>query len=254
MTTSPAAAPVAFMVVSCDRYADLWDPFFHSLRKYWPDCPYPVYLVTNYKSYDAPGVTVIKVGDDQSYSDNLSAAIKEISEPWVILWLEDIFISAPVDTKRFEGIIAQACAIPVGYLKVSPDLPLSYAKGQEIGPIPKGVRYRSAIGLSLYKVETLKKLLIPGASAWDLDQSTMSNELDDPFYALTSKEVRNPPITFINAVIKGKWNWPVIPFLKKEGFSRLIKDRSRLSAKGYLYIKFFLLHNFIFRTLKRHWR
>lgn len=246
------------MVVSCDKYADLWDPFFHSLRKNWPDCPYAVYLVTNHKDYNAPGVTVIKVGDDLSYSDNLEAAISQITEPWTILWLEDIFIAKPVDTHRLQDIIAQAQALPVGYLKLSTDLPLSYdgAPGQEIGPLPKGIRYRSAIGLSLYNVETLKKLLIPGASAWDLDKSTLSNDLDEAFYALTSKAARRPPIPILNAVIKGRWQRPAISFLRNEGFAHLIKNRERLGlwgTGGSLYNSLFLLHNRIFRALGKHW-
>jgi len=250
-----ATESVAFVVVSCDRYADLWDPFFHCLDKYWSDCPYSVYLVTNHKDYDRPGVTVIKVGDDRSYSDNLRTAVSQLKESWVILWLEDVFISQPVDTRGLQIIIEAAQSINVGYLKLSADLPLSYEGGtpQGIGPIPKGVRYRSAVGLSLYHVETLKRLLIPNATAWELDTSTISNELDIPFYALTGQAARRPPIVWVNGVIKGRWNWPAITFLRKEGFAGLLNGRKRLDLKGYLYIQAFLLHNFVFRTLKKDW-
>lgn len=256
MATAPAAADaVAFMVVSCDKYADLWDPFFHCLRKYWPDCPYPVYLLTNHKSYDAPGVTVVNIGDDRSYADNLRTALRQIGEPWVILFLEDVFVSEHVDTRRFAAIIAEAQAVPVGYLKISPDLPLSYddRPGQEIGPIPKGVRYRSAVGLSLYHVNTLNKLLTPGASAWDLDTSTISNELEEPFYALTCRAARRPPIVWVHGVIKGRWYWPTIPFLRKEGFARTLDGRARLDIGRFLYVRLFLLRSRLFRVLKKHW-
>lgn len=255
MSSTAATNAVAFMVVSCDKYADLWDPFFHSFRKYWPDCPYAVYLLTNHKDYDTPGVTVVKIGDDRSYADNLRAGIAQISEPWVILFLEDVFLSERVDTVRFQAIIAQAQSIPVGYLKISPDLPLSYENGpgREIGPIPKGVRYRSAIGLSLYQVETLEKLLTPGASAWDLDTSAISNELDEPFYALTSHAARRPPLKWVHGVIKGSWYWEAIPFLKKEGFGDLLKGRGRLGVKPFLYVKLFKLYHSLFRALKKHW-
>jgi hypothetical protein len=225
------------------------------MREYWSDCPYPVYLITNHKTYREPGVRVVNVGDDRSYSDNLRSALAHIEEPWVILWLEDVFISKPVDTKRLSAIIAKAQSVPVGYLKLSPDLPLSYEdyQGGEIGPIPKGVRYRSAVGLSLYHVETLKKLLIPNASAWDLDVSTISNQLEEPFYALTKKGARRPPIVWVNGVIKGRWNWPTIAFLKKEGFSESLKRRGRLGILGYVYIRLFMLHNLLFRTFRKYW-
>lgn len=246
---------IAFVVVSCDKYSDLWDPFFHCLRKYWPDCPCQVYLVTNYKDYDAPGVQVIKIGEDRSYSDNLSAAISQISESWAILWLEDVFISQTVDTQRFDAMMKFAQSVPVGYLKLSPDLPLSYDESvnEEIGPLPKGIRYRSAIGLSLYNLTTLKKLLLPNASAWDLDTSDLSNDLDEPFFALTSKAAWNPPIMWTHGVIKGQWYWAAIPFLKREGFSALLKQRKVLSIRSFLYVHLFKIHNMMFRLAKRYW-
>lgn len=252
-TINPNA--VAFMVVSCDKYADLWEPFFHCFRKYWPDCPYSVYLVTNEKDYQEPGVTVIKIGEDKSYSDNLKVAISQIEEPWVILWLEDVMLSQPVQTQRLQNIIEQAQSIPVGYLKIGPDLPLSYDDfgGKEIGPIPVGVRYRSAVGIAMYQIKTLKKLLIPGASAWELDTSRISDGLQEPFYALTSKAARRPPIVWVNGVIKGKWYWPSMRFLRKEGFAAALKNRKRQSLAAFLYIQIFLFHNFMLRTMKKHW-
>lgn len=252
----PASDEVAFVVVSCDKYSDLWDPFFHCLRKFWPDCPYRVYLVTNHKHYGADDVTTVRVGDDRSYSDNLRVAVDQVAEPWMILWLEDVLFSKPVDTRRVQRIIAKAQAIPVGYLKLSPDLPLSYDDdhGEEIGPIPRGVRYRSAVGLSFYQASTLDQLLTPGASAWDLDTSTISDELPQPFYALTRRTAKHPPFVWQHAVIKGRWCWPVIDFLAREGFSDLIGHRKKLGLRSLLYLKLFKLHNAIYRTLKLHWR
>jgi hypothetical protein len=255
MPVNPNPDAVAFMVVSCDKYSDLWDPFFHSLRKYWPDCPYSVHLLANHKSYDAPGVTVVNVGEDRSYADNLRAAIDQIDEPWVILWLEDVFVSEPVDTQRFAAMIREAQSVPVGYLKLTSQLPLSYADegGKEIGPLPKGVRYRSAIGLSLYRVETLRKLLVPGASAWDLDTSAMSDDMEEPFYALTPRAARRPPIVWTHGVIKGQWFWPAVPFLRREGFATVVGGRQRLSAKSYLYVRLYELRTVLYRTLRKYW-
>lgn len=250
-----SANSIAFVIVSCDRYADLWDPFFYFFKRNWPDCPYKVYLITNNMDFKIDDVEIIKVGEDRSYSDNLSVALSYIREPWAILWLEDVFISEKVDTTRIEKMIKEAQSIPVGYLKISSDLPLSYTRGSSngIGPLPKGVRYRSAVGLSLYQVETLRKLLIPNASAWDLDTSNISDGLSEPFYALTDISARNPPVKFVNAVIKGQWNWPAIPLLKKEGFDHIIAGRKRLSIAAYFYTRAFLLHNLMLRLARKDW-
>ena len=34
----------AILILSCDKFSDLWKPFFDLFWKYWPDCPYNVYL------------------------------------------------------------------------------------------------------------------------------------------------------------------------------------------------------------------
>jgi hypothetical protein len=80
-----------------------------------------------------------------------------------------------------------------GYLKLSPDMPLSYepASPDEVGPVPKGVRYRAAIGASFYYRSTLLRLLTPGASAWDLDKSDVCNDLPEEFLAMSAR--RSPP-------------------------------------------------------------
>ena len=37
------------LVCSCDKYADLLDPFAVLWQKYWPDCPFETVLVTETK-------------------------------------------------------------------------------------------------------------------------------------------------------------------------------------------------------------
>ena len=46
----------AILVVSFDAYQDLWPVFFQAFFKYWPDCPYRVYLGANTATYVHPRV------------------------------------------------------------------------------------------------------------------------------------------------------------------------------------------------------
>ena len=52
---------IALLVPSCDRYSDLWEPFFLNLKKKWPNLPFRVCLVANEKPFQFPGVEVIHV-------------------------------------------------------------------------------------------------------------------------------------------------------------------------------------------------
>lgn len=247
---------VAFLIVSCDRYSDLWEAFFTLLSKYWPDKNFNTYLLSNKKNFSWPNLKVINTGEDKSYSDNLSKALEFIQEKWIFLWLEDLFITEKVENNRINNLIEDFKRKKGGYLNLASDMPLSYKplKDSEFGMIPKGVKYRSAIGATIYRKEVLEKLLIEGASAWELDKSEKSNTLDENFFALSPDNVKQPPIRYLNVLIRGKWAKGVKKFLIKEGFERLLDNRSQESFGSYLYAKIYLFRLEVYKFLKIYWK
>ncbi len=250
------ATETAFVVVSCDKYSDLWESFFNCCRKYWPDCPFPQYLVTNHERREIEGVRVIAVGPDRSYSDNIRSALQSIPQKSVILWLDDVFICQSVDTHRLLGIIKFAQQAEAGFVKLSADMPMSYAGGRnsDIGPLPKGIRYRAAIGCAWYEKNTLLQLLIPGASAWELDRSNACDELSEPFFALTPRGAANPPIRYCHLLVKGRWTLAALSFLKRESLELSPKSRKVQSIPDYLYGKLYAVRlRLFYRLLRRYW-
>jgi hypothetical protein len=245
---------VAFLVVSCDKYKDLWEPFFKTFFKFWKDCTYKLYLASNYEEYPDEKVTNISFGEDKDYSTNLINILKEIEEEWVIVWFEDAFITKTINNNLIENLINEAISKKIDYLKLTVDYPLYYGiKSENFGPIPRGVKYRSAMGMALYHKSTLNKILLPGQSAWQLDISNAADELDIEFYTLNSKYRFNRPVSIINSVIKGKWYKTAPAFLKKVGLKNFIPNREVQPLKDYLYIKLFILRVEIYFILKKHW-
>lgn len=51
---------MVILVLSCDKYKYAWDDFFNLRDKFWPDCPYKWYLVTESADYSCNGVMVWK--------------------------------------------------------------------------------------------------------------------------------------------------------------------------------------------------
>jgi hypothetical protein len=76
--TIEPGADISVLVVSCDAYQDLWKPFFSCFFKFWPDCPFPVYLGANFKKYEDDRVQTILIGQDLDYSTNLLMMLKQI--------------------------------------------------------------------------------------------------------------------------------------------------------------------------------
>lgn len=250
-----ARRDISFVVSSCDRYQDLWDPFFGCQERYWPDCPFQRYLITNEAVYDRPGVSVINVGPDRDYASNLIAAVNAVTTPWLILWVEDNPFTEHINTERLLSIVNEAVAEGAGYLKLTPDAPLSFddGNGERIGEVPRGVRYRAAFGNAMYRKETLLKMLVPGLSIWELDKGDRAHNLPDSIMALTVREARKPPLPLINLVIKGRWYWPAPAFLRREGFASVVPGRKRQPLWGYLYIQAYLLRSAVYKMMRRHW-
>src|SRR5436853_473924 len=83
---------VSVLYMSCNKYSDLWIEYFKLFRRYWADCPFKIYILTDKKGPNVEGVRVIATGEDLSWSDNLLFALQGIKTPYVLLLLDDFLI------------------------------------------------------------------------------------------------------------------------------------------------------------------
>lgn len=82
---------ISVLIVSCDKYSDLWKPFFTLFWRYWPNSSFKVYLGSNYLVYKDSRVKTIAIGEDKSWSQGLLDMVSRIDTPFIILMLEDFF-------------------------------------------------------------------------------------------------------------------------------------------------------------------
>lgn len=95
----------AIVIMSCDSYSDLWNKFFELKEKYWSDCLFRCYLVTNNITASYDEVETILCGDSLNWTGRLIKALKQIHEKNVILMLEDYYISSMVDNSKVIEIL-----------------------------------------------------------------------------------------------------------------------------------------------------
>lgn len=88
------------LVLSCDKYEPIWEPFFILLDKYYPNHP-KCYLVTETKI--CPYCATINV-NIQTWTRRFKTALEQIKDDTVLVLLDDFFIRKPVDEKRIENI------------------------------------------------------------------------------------------------------------------------------------------------------
>src|SRR5436190_9796113 len=93
---------LSVLVSSCDKYSDLWNPFFGMFFKYWEDRPYNIYLVSENNKYGSSRVKTINPNQNQTWSARLLWALEQIDNKYVLLMLEDYILLKKVDNQWIE--------------------------------------------------------------------------------------------------------------------------------------------------------
>jgi hypothetical protein len=236
MNNQPTDKQCSIVVSSCDPFDDVWSPFFQLLFKYWTDCPFPIYLITNHKSYSDPRVHVIKVGEDKLWASNLQFALNSITTPYILYLQEDYFLRKKVDTKKIFDLLRHMQERHVSYLRLvpapSPDEP--WPQDSDLGIIAKNAPYRVSLQASFWNRALLEKLLIPGETGWDMEEkgSVRSDDLPDVF--LSSKRKRFFDYYPATAIKRGKWLPGALALCRREGISVDISKRKVLSRRRIL--------------------
>lgn len=214
---------IPILVVSCDAYSDLWNPFFATFRAMWPDCHQPTFLGTNYLKYDDDQITSIQVGDDKNWALNLHKMLAAINSDRVIIFLEDFLIVDVVNDNKVQKLVEVSVDNDLDCLRLKPDPPPNRRlKGFEnLGVIDRGEDYRVSTQVAIWKADTLKRLAVPGFSAWDFEiyGTYLADRNHTKFWG-----VYDPVINTINGVERGKWLQPGLDLCDQ---LQIVVDRER---------------------------
>lgn len=244
------ANSAAVVVPSCDAYSDVWHPFFTFFRHNWPDCPYPLYLVSNHLRFEAPGVRALTVGRDVSWSDNLRAALESVKENYILLFIDDLLIVRRVSTQRIGQAVAWLEARQGNYLRLNGFPPPERLISPDFGVVAKGSLYRTATVASVWRKQVLAELLAPGESAWDFEtRGSWRSDAYDDFYS-----TRRPVIFVMNAIIKGKWRRSAQRRLTEMGIPNQCSTRPMMTITEELTFRAQLLSNRALYLAPPAWR
>lgn len=250
----------AVLISSCDRYRDVWAPFFQLFFRYWPDCPYPVFLISNEEKFDHPRVTSITVGSDRDWSTSFLQAVNSLDCRWLLVMMEDYLFSRPVDSERVEELRSYAAEREAAYLRLfpvpGPDRPV--VDRNDLGSIDKSSLHRASLQAAWWRREVLKRLVSPGESAWEFEElgSVRSSLVEDTFLSVASRH--DSPLTyFCTGVIRGKWVPEAIAFLKDEGIevdlsTRPVESRQAVFRRQAKYRIDELLWKYLLRHRRRN--
>jgi len=246
----------AIVISSCDLFIDCWLPMIHSFHKYWTDCPYPIYFISNFKSLDDEGVIFIKVGKHKGFGANMKKALELIKADTIILFLEDYFLKETVVTKIIKNHVNHCEKYNIDFLKID-SCDVIYRDSLRRGSSfyctnPINVKYSLNTAIAVWKRESLQSLCVEGFSAWNFERKGINhikkNNLKINSETILSTSYEKQTIKKISgpgAVSKGRWTNEGVDYLRANGFSSLITMRE-VEGKFTRYLISFYTPNSLF--------
>lgn len=207
----------AVIMVTCRKFEQAWDPFFYLFQRYWPDCPYKVYMISDTGTY--PDVDSLEIGVDLGFSDNLIVALNKIPERYVIYFQEDYFFNAPFNSEKIRKFVRYLKGYSVSCIRLAP-CPGPIARwdhNSSLGVIQPGEPYRISTQTAIWNKSFLLSILKHGESggSFEIDGSQRVNSC--PALILSVWRGETPTPYYITGIVKGVWQEDALALLRKEG-------------------------------------
>jgi hypothetical protein len=257
---------MSVLVMSCDAFEDVWQPFFTLFEKYWAECPFQKYFCTDIKPVQQKGFTPITVGKDFAWSYRFKYALEQLTTPYVLFLQDDFFLMKPADNLRIfrylDILEKEQAAILRIFPTPAPNSPYKFYK--DIGLVDKNVSYRVSCQATIWNREVLLELINETDNIWafEIEGTKRSNEIEKPFLSVVVDEMGEPLEAgnyaysyFCTAVFKGKWMRGAVELCRTEGIEldfskrqvetlwqekrRYIYDRTPKILQKYVWYLFF---------------
>ena len=195
---------IALLIISCDKYHELWTPLIKTYDLYWNNCDLDKYLLSNNRIFENSSIQTIAVGEDVTWSSNLIKALQILKKKYthVFLSFDDLFLKSKVDNLKFNLVTDSFLKIDGNCLKyiVGPKHTQYY--NSFFGEISAGSLYRPTCVFSLWKIEILLKILDVSENAWQFERNGSGrSDQYDSFYVIY-KDI----FFYRNVVIQGLIN------------------------------------------------
>ena len=220
---------LAIIVYSCWKNRDMWEIFSELFKKYWNNCPYQVFLVTDiYYESDKQYVFDKVVQIDDTWARMTKRAIQEAQTPYVSLWMDDYLLCDYVQNADIEKQMERAIKYHAANMRLteSPSCHGRWKRHKNIGYYKRGKAYSLATQIGIWDSSFLYKTIKDEWSAWDFERiaslQRAGNAPEDKQPILVALDYEFP---YEEGVRRGKWMRQGAKLCKRNGIKLDIKVR-----------------------------
>lgn len=239
---------MAIVVIGFDGYSDIWKDFFTLFHKYWPECPYKIYLINNELDYKVKGVTTLHAGADAEWSRKVQMALEWIEEDYICLLLEDFYLGKEVQTR----VVAHALKLmeedKLKYYKLNTFTAFqseNYKKYKYLHVIPENMDYGISLLPGIWQKEFLReKVGTENYNAWKFECDRLAEEKGKTSKPLKGcvYDKRNI-LHIVHGVVQGKYLPEAVQYFAKRGY---VLNQSRRGVMS-------VWENFIYKCKRLNW-
>ena len=230
MTDTSWQNRVTLLVNSCDAYADLWQPFFTLLKRYFLPLPAEILLNTETKNFAFDGLNLRCVHSTApTYGERMTDALREVKTEYTLLLLDDFFLRRPVDIARLADIVRWMDADrDIAYFNSDVtaavcDLEVDRYPGYR--RLPAGNRYTLNLQAAVWRTAKFAAYWQHKVSPWDWEERCnvlTAAHPRDKFYCVTREDARFLDYGYHGGqwmgICHGQWvKSDVVPLFEKEG-------------------------------------
>lgn len=215
------------VILSNYKYEDLWPISTHYLINNWPEIYNSAYIVTdNYDKTHHNGIKVISVSSN-SFSQRLYLALKQIDAKFVVLILDDYFLTKKIDNSKIKEIVLLMHKNDIDYVrlfKIPKQRTKSYMINTELYKVDLNVNYSINLQPGIWNRDSLLEISKEEMNPWEFEVSLRLKSFEKNYncYATLGKE-----FPFDHGLLRGKFFRKTYKMVMKDGL--LQTQRAKLT-------------------------
>lgn len=158
------------VISTWDKGSKLWPIIQHCFDKYWKDCPYEVYFLTN--TLDAPFGKTIKVGEDKGWYHMVTTALPQIPYSSFIFLIDDYWLYNKVDQETLSKLVATVETKEADYIRIVPSRGAVQYYNENLKYFNLDYQYRTSLGPSIWNKDFFLSLLREEENIWQFEMQS----------------------------------------------------------------------------------
>ena len=227
----PVSHPCPIVVSSCDKYSDIWSPFFYLLfsKSDLLTSKVPIYLISQKKKFHHPRVISFMTEVDHGWAVNLKKCLSVIDSDYFIYLQDDFLLKNPLQYQTLDFLVTSLREKKGKYLSLTYDKlyqadPIS--QKDDIAPLSlEKIMWVLGLEAAIWHAQSLEQLIEDSWNPWQAESGLKKKAREAPHEYYIMTHCQKFHLEYIQAIKGGFWLKDAVKFCQKENIPIDLKTR-----------------------------